>query len=147
MIYTTTSPQQTSELAVCFASELSAGDVVCLHGDLGAGKTLFTKGLALGLGVDETVTSPTFTIVSEYRSGRVPLFHFDVYRLGSSEGLEDTAFFDYVGSEGIVVIEWAEFIEDVLRESVHPDKRVDITITSMEDCAQTRQIRIQRGTL
>ena len=145
MTYTAATPEQTFELAVKFAGELAPGNVVCLHGELGAGKTAFAKGLAHGLGVCETVTSPTFTIVSEYRSGRVPLYHFDVYRLEGHDGLEDTAFFDYIGGDGVVVIEWAELIEDVLQEFIPADKRIDITIINSGDNGQTRRICIQRG--
>ncbi|MCL2853448.1 MAG: tRNA (adenosine(37)-N6)-threonylcarbamoyltransferase complex ATPase subunit type 1 TsaE [Defluviitaleaceae bacterium] len=146
MTHTTTTPEQTFELAARLASELSGGDVVCLNGDLGAGKTAFTKGLAHGLGVQETITSPTFAIMNEYLSGRVPLFHFDVYRLDGSDGLEDTAFFDYIGGESVVVIEWAEQIEDILQEFVPAGKRVDITISGGLDDSDTRQITILRGT-
>jgi len=145
MTHISTSPEQTFGLASRFADGLSAGDTVCLYGELGAGKTAFTKGLASGLGICETVTSPTFTIVSEYLSGRLPLYHFDVYRLGGSDGLEDTAFYDYVGGAGVVVIEWAELIEETLREFLPPGKRIDISLTHDSDGSRLRRISIQRG--
>jgi len=145
MTHTTTTPEQTFGLAAKLASEFSNGDTICLNGDLGAGKTAFTKGLAHGLGVHETVTSPTFAIVNEYHSGRVPLYHFDVYRLNNPSELEDTAFFDYFSGYGIVVIEWAGQIEEVLAELIPAGKRIDITITHCQSGGQTRQITIERS--
>ena len=142
MTHTTTSPEQTFELAAKLAEGLTAGDVICLNGDLGAGKTAFTKGLAHGLGVCETITSPTFTIINEYYSGRLPLYHFDVYRLTSSDEAEDTAFFDYFSGEGVVVIEWASQLEELLRELIPAGKRIDITITHAEEGADFRQITV-----
>ncbi|MCL2674203.1 MAG: tRNA (adenosine(37)-N6)-threonylcarbamoyltransferase complex ATPase subunit type 1 TsaE [Defluviitaleaceae bacterium] len=145
MTHTTTSPEQTFELAVKLAAELSGGEVICLNGDLGAGKTAFTKGLAHGLGVCETITSPTFTIVNEYYSGRIPLYHFDVYRLTNSAEVEDTAFFDYFSGNGVIVVEWASQIEEVLAELIPAGKRIDITITHSEPCEQARQIAIKHS--
>jgi len=145
MTHTTTSPEQTFELAAKLANELSGGEVICLNGDLGAGKTAFTKGLAFGLGICETITSPTFTIVNEYYSGRLPLYHFDVYRLTSSAEVEDTAFFDYFSGDGIIVIEWASQIEEVLAELISAGKRIDITIIHSELSEQTRQIMIKHS--
>ncbi|MCL2618782.1 MAG: tRNA (adenosine(37)-N6)-threonylcarbamoyltransferase complex ATPase subunit type 1 TsaE [Defluviitaleaceae bacterium] len=145
MTYTTTSPEQTHALAARLAKSLHAGDVLCLYGGLGAGKTAFTKGLAEGLGILDTVTSPTFTIVCEYRSGRVPLFHYDVYRLGGSAGLEDTAFYDYLEGGGVVVVEWAQLVEDALGENVAPGRRVNVTITQDSNGGTTRRIHIERG--
>ena len=144
MNYTTATPEQTFELAAKLADELSDGDVICLNGDLGAGKTAFTKGLAHGLGVTETITSPTFTIVNEYHSGRIPLYHFDVYRLNSPSELEDTAFFDYFSGTGVVVIEWAAQVEEVLGGLIPSGKRIDINIITSGE--QSRQITIERGT-
>ena len=125
MTITTNSPEQTELLGKKLAARLKPGDVIAYYGDLGAGKTAFTRGLAAGLGVTECVTSPTYTIVNEYLSGRMPLFHFDMYRLSSSEELFD------IGWE-----EWSENVEDALegaiavtieKDPVQPDRR-SITI-------------------
>jgi len=144
MTIVTTSPEQTFDIAVQLATELSGGDVVCLNGDLGAGKTAFTKGLAYGLGVRETITSPTFTLVNEYTSGRLPLYHFDVYRLERPDDVEDTAFFDYFGGESVVVIEWATQIEAIIKDLVPTEKRINITIQHDIECEQSRRITINR---
>ena len=98
MTITTNSPEQTELLGKKLAARLNPGDVIAYYGDLGAGKTAFTRGLAAGLGVTECVTSPTYTIVNEYLSGRMPLFHFDMYRLSSSEELFDIGWEDYLAA-------------------------------------------------
>ncbi|TFB13697.1 tRNA (adenosine(37)-N6)-threonylcarbamoyltransferase complex ATPase subunit type 1 TsaE [Filobacillus milosensis] len=116
---------ETQTFASKLANFLKAGDVITLDGDLGAGKTTFTKGLAKGLEVIRTVNSPTYTIVKEYK-GRLPLFHMDVYRLEDSD--EDIGFDDYFNGQGISVIEWAKFIEEFL-----PEERLDITINKLSD--------------
>lgn len=133
--FQTHSPEETRALAARLGAQLEAGDTLCLVGDLGAGKTTFTQGLALGLGLppDEPVNSPTFTLVSEHPGGRVPLYHFDVYRLPDSSGLYDLAFDEYLSGDGVVVIEWADKITDAL-----PAGRLDITLTA--DGPDTRQI-------
>lgn len=120
------------EETIKFASEMAAkakpGDVFTLTGDLGVGKTVFAKGFAQGLGVTEPVTSPTFTIVQEYLSGRLPFYHFDVYRISDSDEMEETGFFDYLDRGGVVLIEWAELIEDILpvpRTSIKIEKDLD----------------------
>jgi len=97
--------------------------VFCLNGDLGVGKTLFSQGFAKGLGVEESVNSPTFTIVQEYEDGRLPLYHFDVYRIEDSEEMEEVGFSDMVYGEGVCLIEWANLIADIL-----PESRTTITI-------------------
>lgn len=112
---------ETIRLAEKLAVLLKPGDVVTLEGDLGAGKTTFTKGIANGLGVKRTVSSPTFTIVKEYE-GELPLYHMDVYRLENSE--EDIGFSEYFNGNGISVVEWAQFIEDFL-----PEERLNIKIS------------------
>jgi len=121
----THSPGETRALAERLGRLLRAGDVLCLIGDLGAGKTTFTQGLALGLGLpeDEPVNSPTFTLVAEHPGGRLPLYHFDVYRLPDSSGLYALAFDEYMDGDGVVVIEWADKIADAL-----PSDRLDITL-------------------
>ena len=115
-------PDDTKKIAADMALKLSAGDVICLYGDLGAGKTAFVQGLAKGLGIDEHITSPTFTIVNEYE-GSLPLYHFDVYRIADSDEMYEVGFDEYVYGEGVSVIEWPQLIEDIL-----PDKRYDIEI-------------------
>ncbi len=133
--FQTTSAGETRALAARLGALLHPGDVVCLIGDLGAGKTTFTQGLALGLGLppDEPVNSPTFTLVAEHPGGRIPLYHFDVYRLPDSSGLYDLAFDEYLSSDGVVVIEWADKITDAL-----PPERIDIVLTA--EGADTRHI-------
>ena len=115
-------PDDTKKIAADMALKLKSGDVLCLYGDLGAGKTAFVQGLAKGLGIDEHITSPTFTIVKEYE-GRLPLYHFDVYRISDSDEMYEVGFDEYVYGEGVSVIEWPQLIEDIL-----PDKRYDIEI-------------------
>ena len=114
MTYTTHTPEETEALGAQLAGSLKAGDVVAFTGDLGAGKTAFTRGIARGLGVPGRVTSPTFTIVNEYEGGRLPLFHFDMYRLGSSDELFDIGWEDYLSRGGVCVVEWSEIVEDAL---------------------------------
>ena len=117
-IFESESPEETLEFAGNLAAELRAGDIITLDGDLGAGKTVFSKGIAKGLGVSEEVTSPTFIIMQSYSGGRLPLYHFDVYRLEDSDELLETGAEDYLFGDGVSVIEWAELIEDILPENV-----------------------------
>ena len=124
MTITTNSPEQTELLGKKLAARLKPGDVIAYYGDLGAGKTAFTRGLAAGLGVTECVTSPTYTIVNEYLSGRMPLFHFDMYRLSSSEELFDIGWEDYLARGGVCAVEWSENVADALeRDTVRVDIR------------------------
>lgn len=116
MQYVTNSEVETEALGVRLADELKAGAVIAFTGDLGAGKTAFTRGLARGLGVKSRVTSPTFTIVNEYEGGRLPLFHFDMYRLGSSDELFDIGWEDYLNRGGVCAVEWSENVSDALEE-------------------------------
>ena len=139
MTITTNSPEQTELLGKKLAALLKPGDVIAYYGDLGAGKTAFTRGLAAGLGVTECVTSPTYTIVNEYLSGRMPLFHFDMYRLSSSEELFDIGWEDYLARGGVCAVEWSENVEDALEEDTI---RVDIR---RGDTDQQRRISIQGG--
>ncbi|MCM1498812.1 MAG: tRNA (adenosine(37)-N6)-threonylcarbamoyltransferase complex ATPase subunit type 1 TsaE [Clostridium sp.] len=114
MEYSSLSPQDTFEYAKQMGEHAHSGDVVCLIGSLGVGKTLFSQGFAKGLGVEENVNSPTFTIVQEYRDGRLPLYHFDVYRIEDSEEMEEVGFHDMIYGDGVCLIEWADMIEDIL---------------------------------
>lgn len=123
MIYKTNNVAETHEFARQFAKNLNAGDVVCLSGDLGVGKTAFVQGLADGLGIDEPITSPTFTIVNCYDSGRLPFYHFDVYRIDDCDEMYEIGYEEYVYGTGVSVIEWPSLISEIL-----PDKRYDITI-------------------
>jgi tRNA threonylcarbamoyladenosine biosynthesis protein TsaE len=137
MTYITNSPAETEALGERLAGRLTPGAVVAYTGDLGAGKTAFTRGLARGLGVTEPVTSPTFTIVNEYESGRLPLFHFDMYRLGSSEELYDIGWEDYLSRGGVCAVEWSEIVDDALE----PDAiRVDLRRGETEN---RRQVTIE----
>ncbi|MBD1383160.1 tRNA (adenosine(37)-N6)-threonylcarbamoyltransferase complex ATPase subunit type 1 TsaE [Metabacillus arenae] len=119
--FITNSPKETEELAVRLALLLHEGSVVTLEGDLGAGKTAFTKGIAKGLGIIKNVNSPTFTIMKEYHGGRFPLYHMDVYRLEDSE--EDLGFEEYFEGEGVTIVEWASLIKEQL-----PKERLDLYI-------------------
>ena len=112
--YITSGPLETEELGRRLGKVLTPGTVIAYTGDLGAGKTAFTRGLADGLGIPERITSPTFTIVNEYEGGRLPLFHFDMYRLGSSDELFDIGWEDYLVRGGVCAVEWSENVEDVL---------------------------------
>ena len=117
------SPEETEDIGARLAEQLEPGAVVAFTGDLGAGKTAFTRGLARGLGVPDRITSPTFTIVNEYEGGRLPLFHFDMYRLGSADELFDIGWEDYLRRGGVCAVEWSENIADALEEDA---VRVDI---------------------
>ncbi len=118
MEFVTNSELETEELGARLARRLEPGAVVAFTGDLGAGKTAFTRGLARGLGIPDRVTSPTFTIVNEYEGGRLPLFHFDMYRLASSEELFDIGWEDYLVRGGVCAVEWSENVSDALEEDV-----------------------------
>ena len=118
MEFLTSSPEQTEAVGEALAAHLHRGDVVAYYGGLGAGKTAFTRGLARGLGIQEPVTSPTYTIVNEYLSGSMPLFHFDMYRLSSSEELFDIGWEDYLARGGVCAVEWSENVEDALTGAI-----------------------------
>lgn len=132
------SPADTEQAGEQLAQELHPGDVVALFGNLGAGKTQFIRGLARGLGVTDPVSSPTFAIVHAYR-GRIPLYHFDMYRISGWADLESTGFFDYLESDGVCAVEWSENIEAAL-----PENTVRVQIEPGAD-ADTRRITILRG--
>ena len=114
MIYETMSPTETFELGRKIGLEAKAGEIICLDGDLGVGKTVFTQGFAKGLGIDEAVNSPTFTIIQEYDEGRLPLYHFDVYRIGNPEEMYEIGYEDYFYGQGVCLIEWAKLIEELI---------------------------------
>ena len=137
MQYITNSPAQTEAVGAALGKILSPGTVLAYRGDLGAGKTAFTRGLARGLGCTDMVTSPTYTIVNEYLSGRIPLFHFDMYRLASSEDLWDIGWEDYLDRGGICAVEWSENVEDAMENAV------SVTIEKLGE--DTRRITIEGG--
>ena len=123
MVIETNSPEETFRVGKELGEKAYAGQVFTLTGDLGVGKTVFTQGLAKGLGIEEPVNSPTFTIIQEYDGGRLPFYHFDVYRIGDEEEMEEVGFDDYVMGEGVSLIEWADLIREIL-----PEKRTEILI-------------------
>lgn len=114
MIYDTLSPEETFELGVKLGQIAQAGQIICLNGDLGVGKTVFTQGFAKGLGIEESVNSPTFTIIQVYDEGRLPLYHFDVYRIGDPAEMYEIGYEDYFFSEGVCLIEWSKLIEELI---------------------------------
>ena len=130
---TSRSIEDTMELAENIESEKFPGMIICLDGELGSGKTVFVKGFAKSLGLEETLTSPTFNIVKEYTSGEMPLYHMDVYRL--EDGDESIGFNDYFNSDGVSIIEWSELISDIL-----PEERLDIKFKVIDE--NTRIIKL-----
>ena len=137
MIYTTNSPLETEAIGAALGKILPAGTVIAYRGDLGAGKTAFTRGLAKGLGCTDLVTSPTYTIVNEYLGGRLPLFHFDMYRLRSSDDLFDIGWDDYLDRNGICAVEWSENVADALE--------APLMITIEKTGEESRKITIEGG--
>ena len=137
MIFYTNTPEETEKVGEALGKVLSAGTVLAYEGDLGAGKTAFTRGLARGLGATESVTSPTYTIVNEYLSGRVPLFHFDMYRLTCADDLWDIGWEDYLDRNGICAVEWSENVAEALENPVF------VRIEKLGEDA--RQITIEGG--
>ncbi len=135
----TISPEETEAIGRKIAAKLLPGDIIAYYGDLGAGKTAFTRGLAAGLGVTEQVTSPTYTIVNEYLSGRLPLFHFDMYRLGSADDLFDIGWEDYLARGGVCAVEWSENVEEALTGAIR------ITISKDPADENVRTITIEGG--
>ena len=141
MIFYSNSPRQTEEVGEKLAKILKPGAVIAYKGDLGTGKTAFTRGLARGLGATEQVTSPTYTIVNEYLTGRMPLFHFDMYRLSCSDDLFDIGWEDYLERKGVCAVEWSENVADVLEDPIvveiskTGDESRTITVTGGTDYA------------
>ena len=141
MIIESFSPEDTFRVGEQLAKDARPGDIYTLDGDLGVGTTIFTKGMAKGLGIEEPVTSPTFTILQEYESGRLPLYHFDVYRIGDPEEMDEIGYEDYFYGQGICLIEWAGLIEELI-----PKEAVRICIEKdLEKGLDYRRIRIERG--
>lgn len=114
--YETNSREETFEYARRLGEQALPGQIYCLSGDLGVGKTVFAQGFGAGVGIIEPMSSPTFTIVQEYDEGRIPLYHYDVYRIGDPDEMEETGFYEYAGGNGVTLIEWAELIEDIIPE-------------------------------
>ena len=137
MEFMTYSPQETEEMGERLGKVLKPGTVLAYTGDLGAGKTAFTRGLARGLGATELVTSPTYTIVNEYLSGRLPLFHFEMYRLASSDDLWDIGWEDYLERGGVCAVEWSENVADAMEDAVR------ICIEKIGE--DTRRITVEGG--
>ena len=136
--YISKSPEQTEEIGTKLAETLNGGEVIAFRGDLGMGKTCFTRGLARGLGYIGEVTSPTFNLVNEYIGGRLPLYHFDVYRISGWEDLYSTGFFDYIEAGAVLAAEWSENIENALDENA-----IIVEISRIDDL--TRKIIIKRN--
>lgn len=130
-------PEETEQVGATLAEKLRPGQVVAFRGALGAGKTAFTRGLARALGIGEPVTSPTYTIVNEYLSGRIPVFHFDMYRLRNAEDLFDIGWEDYLDRGGICVVEWSEHVEQAL------ENPVTVTIEKIQGDDNARKINIE----
>lgn len=131
--------KDTFNLGKKMGEEAKSGDVICLLGDLGVGKTVFTQGFASGIGVKEPVSSPTFTIIQEYEDGRIPFYHFDVYRISDVEEMEEIGFEDYIYGEGVCLIEWANLIEEILPEQI----KVVTIAKDLEKGFDYRRIQVQ----
>ena len=139
MVIETHDPEETFEVGRKIGMNAKPGQIYTLTGDLGVGKTVFTQGVAAGLGITEPVNSPTFTIIQEYEDGRLPFYHFDVYRIGDLEEMEEIGYDDYFFGQGICLIEWAELIEEIL-----PEKRIEVTIEKdLEKGFEYRKITIE----
>ena len=139
MVIETHDPEETFEVGRTIGMNAKPGQIYTLTGDLGVGKTVFTQGVAAGLGITEPVNSPTFTIIQEYEDGRLPFYHFDVYRIGDLEEMEEIGYDDYFFGQGICLIEWAELIEEIL-----PEKRIEVTIEKdLEKAFEYRKITIE----
>ena len=137
MEFITHNPAETEAVGAALARALHPGAVIAYRGDLGAGITAFTRGLARGLGCSEQVTSPTYTIVNEYLSGKMPLFHFDMYRLGSADDLWDIGWDDYLDRMGVCAVEWSENVDEAMEDAIF------VTIEKLGD--EDRRITIEGG--
>ena len=139
MVIETRSPEETFETGRKLGEKAVPGQVFTLMGDLGVGKTVFTQGLARGLGIQEPVSSPTFTIVQVYEEGRLPFYHLDVYRIGDVEEMDEVGYDDYIMGDGVSLIEWADLIEEIL-----PEKRTEVRIEKdLEQGFDYRKITIR----
>lgn len=139
MIIETRTPEETFALGRKIGEQACPGQIYTLNGDLGVGKTVFTQGVAAGLGIQEPICSPTFTIIQEYESGRLPFYHFDVYRIGDIEEMEEIGYDDYFFGQGICLIEWAELIEEIL-----PDRLIRVKIEkNLEKGFDYRKITVE----
>lgn len=132
----TSSPEETIEFAKRIGTMLRGGDILAYRGGLGAGKTTFTRGLALGMGLPDDVSSPTFALVNEYRNEKITMYHFDMYRIMNAEALETTGFYDYMSEDSVIVCEWSENISDCL-----PDGTITITIERLGE--NEREITVE----
>ena len=156
MIKETNAPEETFAFGKMLGEQAKPGEVICLNGDLGVGKTVFTKGFAEGLGITEPISSPTFTIVQVYEEGRLPFYHFDVYRIGDIEEMDEIGYEDYFYGQGLTMIEWANLIEEILppvRKEITIDKDLEngfdyrhITIEEVGRCRPGRNPAVLRGT-
>ena len=140
MEYVSNSCSDTEKIAYDFSQKLKSGDVVCMYGEMGVGKTAFVRGLARGLDITEPITSPTFTIVNEY-SGRLTLYHFDVYRIDDPDEMYEIGYDEYIDGDGVSVIEWPQLIDDIL-----PYKRYNVAISKNYDMGDDfRKITIEEN--
>ena len=139
MIYETNSEKETFELGKNLGEQAKAGQIFCLNGDLGVGKTVFTQGFAKGLCIEENVNSPTFTIIQVYEEGRIPLYHFDVYRIGDPEEMYEIGYEEYFFGEGVCLIEWSKLIEELI-----PEEAINIEIDkNLEKGLDYRKITVE----
>ena len=139
MIYETNSEKKTFELGKNLGEQAKAGQIFCLNGDLGVGKTVFTQGFAKGLGIEENVNSPTFTIIQVYEEGRIPLYHFDVYRIGDPEEMYEIGYEEYFFGEGVCLIEWSKLIDELI-----PEEAINIEIDkNLEKGLDYRKITVE----
>ena len=139
MIYETNSEKETFELGKNLGEQAKAGQIFCLNGDLGVGKTVFTQGFAKGLGIEENVNSPTFTIIQGYEEGRIPLYHVEVYRIGEPEERYEIGYEEYFFGEGVCLIEWSKLIEELI-----PEEAINIEIDkNLEKGLDYRKITVE----
>jgi len=137
MEYTVNNVEQTTEIGIQIGKLANPGDIICLTGDLGAGKTHLSKGIARGLNITDHITSPTFTIVNEYE-GRLKLYHFDVYRVNDADEISAIGFDEYIFSDGVSIIEWANYIDELI-----PEEHISINITKLPEDVNLRKIVIE----
>jgi tRNA threonylcarbamoyladenosine biosynthesis protein TsaE len=141
MIIETNSAKETFDAGFAMGQKAHGGQIYCLSGDLGVGKTVFTQGFAAGLGISEPICSPTFTIIQEYREGRLPLYHFDVYRLGSAEEMDEIGYEEYFFGDGVCLVEWGSLFPELF-----PKETINITIEkNLEKGFDYRCINVTQG--